>query len=257
MITHINGHAATAEELAPLAFAGFAHFTAMQLRSGAVRGLDLHVARLDAASKELFGVPVGAERVRHELHHALEDAAPDASVTVVVGGSEFAAQADTLTTLVRVTPPARAPRGPLRLDLIRHERHLAHIKHVGEIAKTQLLHVAQRRGFDDAAFVDAAGRLSEATIWNLAFWDGTEVVWPQARLLPGVTMQIVRRQLAEQGVPQRVEEVRPDAGYAAVLLNSWSPAVPVASLGEAALPSADVLVDLFRAAYEAEPAVAP
>lgn len=34
---------ATATDLAPLAFAGYAHFTAMQVRGGGVRGLDLHL----------------------------------------------------------------------------------------------------------------------------------------------------------------------------------------------------------------------
>ena len=38
-----NGRTATAEELAPLAFAGYAHFTAMQVRGRRVRGLDLHL----------------------------------------------------------------------------------------------------------------------------------------------------------------------------------------------------------------------
>ncbi|MGY5137778.1 branched-chain amino acid aminotransferase, partial [Streptomyces nigrescens] len=48
-----NGVAATAEELAPLAFAGYAHFTALQVRDGRVRGLDLHLERLRSASLEM------------------------------------------------------------------------------------------------------------------------------------------------------------------------------------------------------------
>lgn len=50
------------------------------------------------------------------------------------------------------------------------------MKHIGEVAKTYLLRQAVAQGFDDAAFVDRRGRLSEATIWNLAFWDGAAVV---------------------------------------------------------------------------------
>lgn len=81
------------------------------------------------------------------------------------------------------------------------------MKHVGEVAKTYLLRRATAEGFDDAAFVDRRGRLSEATIWNLAFWDGDAVVWPEAEVLRGVTMQILRRQLDRLGVPQREKEV--------------------------------------------------
>ena len=37
----------------------------------------------------------------------------------------------------------------------------------------------------DAAFIDRQGRLSEGSIWNLAVWDGTAVVWPVAEMLGG------------------------------------------------------------------------
>ena len=55
-VAQINGVAATSDALAALAFAGHAHFTAMQVRDGHVRGLDLHLARLRDASA-LFGGP--------------------------------------------------------------------------------------------------------------------------------------------------------------------------------------------------------
>ncbi|MEY9260349.1 hypothetical protein ABH903_003392 [Brevibacterium epidermidis] len=58
------------------------------------------------------------------------------------------------------------------------------------------------RGFDDAAFADLAGNLSEATIWNLAFFDSTTAIWLKAAMLPGVTMQILQRQLRRQGIAQ-------------------------------------------------------
>ncbi|EWC62784.1 Aminodeoxychorismate lyase [Actinokineospora spheciospongiae] len=54
-ITLFNGRLAEAADLAPLAFAGFAHFTAMQVHDRRVRGLDLHLTRLREASDELFG----------------------------------------------------------------------------------------------------------------------------------------------------------------------------------------------------------
>ena len=50
----IDGQPATAAELAALAFAGHAHFTAMQVRGGRLRGLDLHLQRLRQASLELY-----------------------------------------------------------------------------------------------------------------------------------------------------------------------------------------------------------
>ena len=46
----LDGQAATQADLAPLAFAGYAHFTALQVRGHRVRGLDLHLRRLRTAS---------------------------------------------------------------------------------------------------------------------------------------------------------------------------------------------------------------
>ena len=46
---------------------GYGHFTAMQVRGGRTRGLDLHLARLDAANREMFGQPLDAERCRRTL----------------------------------------------------------------------------------------------------------------------------------------------------------------------------------------------
>ena len=86
---------------------------------------------------------------------------------------------------------------------------LPEVKHVGEVAKTYLLREAASQGHDDAAFVDRHGRLSEATIWNLAFWDGESVVWPRAAMLGGTTMGIVRRQLERLGAAARAGTAGP------------------------------------------------
>jgi branched-subunit amino acid aminotransferase/4-amino-4-deoxychorismate lyase len=133
------------------------------------------------------------------------------------------------------------------------------IKHVGEIAKTYFMHKAAEQGFDDAAFVDRSGRLSEASIWNLAFWDGTAVVWPEAAMLTGTTMSIVRRQLHRQGVLQRVQAITlanlPEF-RGAVVMNSWTPGVPVNRIGSVALPVAPAFLDILHRAYEAEPLMA-
>ncbi|MGO4756267.1 aminotransferase class IV family protein, partial [Streptomyces sp. 2MCAF27] len=198
-VAHRNGRAATAEELAPLAFAGYAHFTAMQVREGRVRGLDLHLERLRTASVELFGRALPDDQVRSYLRAALEAGPADLSLTATVysrAGEFTAAGAGAEPeVLVRTGPPSVGPAGPLALAAVEHERFLPAVKHVGEVAKTYFLRQAVAQGFDDAAFVDRRGRLSEATIWNLAFWDGDSVVWPQAEVLGGMTMSIVRRQL--------------------------------------------------------------
>lgn len=263
-VVHLNGQPATADELTPLAFAGYAHFTAAQVRDGRLRGLDLHLARLRGASVEMFGRALPDERIREYLRAALAAGPADVSLlaTVYSHAGEFVApRADVEpSVLVRTGPPASGPAGPLALAAVDHERDLPGIKHVGEVAKTYYLKQAVEQGFDDAAFLDRQGRISEGTIWNLAFWDGSAVVWPEAEMLRGTMMGVVSRQLERLGVPQRVREVRladlPKLS-GAVVMNSWTPGVPVRQLGTVALPAAPDFVALLHRAHEAEPPTAP
>lgn len=259
-----NGRTATAEELGPLAFAGYAHFTAMQVRGGQVRGLDLHLQRLRVASKEMFGRALPDDRVRSFLQAALAAGPADLSLTATVyaPASEFTVVgADVqLDVLVRTGPAASGPQGPLTLAAVEYERVLPAVKHVGEVAKTHYLREAVGQGFDDAAFVDRRGRLSEASIWNLAFWDGDAVVWPAAEMLGGTTMGIVGRQLERLGARQRVQEITladlPSLA-GAVVMNSWTPGVPVHRIGSVPLPAAPSFLALLHRAYQAEPLTTP
>ncbi|MGP3934458.1 aminotransferase class IV family protein [Nonomuraea sp. KM88] len=259
-----DGRAASAGDLAPLAFAGYAHFTAMQVRGGRVRGLDLHLDRLRSASLTLLGRALPDDRVRARLRAAVEAGPADLSLsaTVYSPAGEFTVAGPEVEPelLVRTGPASTGPRGPLALAAIEHERFLPAVKQVGEAAKTYYLRQAVDEGFDDAAFVDRRGRLSEGSIWNVAFWDGSAVVWPEAEMLAGTTMGIVRRQLDRLGVPQRVEEVTL-AGLptlaGAVVMNSWTPGLAVHRIGAVSLPEAPSFVEVLHEAYEAEPLTAP
>lgn len=261
-MTYLNGKPATADDLAPLAFAGYAHFTAMQVRDRAVRGLDLHLDRLRGASVRLFGDHLPDAQVREHLRAALPADVSDVSLTCFVTsrpGEFMPTGADAeFDVLIKITDPVTPPTGPLALDVVRHERHLPQIKHVGEVAKTLYLRQANAHGFDDAAFEDAAARLSEATIWNLAFWDGTSVIWLEADVLPGVTMKILIRQLQARGIPQQTRPIRRSdltEDLSAVVMNSWSPAIPLARLADQNLASTPVFTRLLHEVYDAEPPV--
>jgi branched-subunit amino acid aminotransferase/4-amino-4-deoxychorismate lyase len=257
-----NGQPVPAADLAPLAFAGHAHFSAMQVRGGRVRGLDLHLARLRFASKTLFGQALSDDAVRAHLRAALAAGPADLSLAATAYSpvGEFTVADAVPELLVRTGPPANGPTGPLTLAAIEHERFLPSVKHVGEAAKTQLLRRAAAQGFDDVAFLDRHGRLGEASIWNLAFWNGAAVVWPEADILVGTTMAIVRRQLDRLGVAQRSQVLRLAdlPGLAgAVVMNSWTSGVAVRRIGDVALPPAPAFVELLHRAYAAEPLVSP
>lgn len=213
MSAWVDGAPATVDDLRSLAASNYGHFTSLQVRGGAVRGLDLHLRRLSAATRELFDAELGEGRVRGAIRAALDGAgAVDASVRVTVFARDFDHRrpecARDLGVLVALSPPRDMDGAALRVRTCRFERPLAHLKHVGTFPLFELGRQARRDGFDDALFVDADGRVSEGTVWNVGFWDGPEVVWPQAAALRGTTERLLQDALRREGVAQRWQEVR-------------------------------------------------
>src|SRR5690349_23249463 len=101
----------------------------MQVRGGATLGLDFHLARLDAANRELFGAGLDGDLVRGYLRHALDGAEPDATVRVNAFRPAASDGGRDVSVLVSVRPPAAAPARPQRLQTVEYQRPLAHIKH--------------------------------------------------------------------------------------------------------------------------------
>ena len=206
-----NGRRAEAADLAALAMRNHGHFTTMQVRDGAVRGLDLHLARLRGATAELFDVALDDGRVLGGLRQALDAAGTgDCTARVTVCAREFerTAQASQplaaadLDVVVALTPPAAHPPEPMRAASFGHERALPHIKHVGTFAQFHLARQARGRGFDDVLFVGADGRISEGSVWNVGFWDGQGVTWPEAPALRGTCERLLQAGLETLDVPQ-------------------------------------------------------
>ncbi|HEV2780576.1 MAG TPA: hypothetical protein VGX25_14390 [Actinophytocola sp.] len=59
----IDGTPATVDQLHRMAVTNYGHFTSMQVRGGAVRGIDPHVRRWEESSPELFGQAVDGSPV--------------------------------------------------------------------------------------------------------------------------------------------------------------------------------------------------
>ena len=66
----VDGAPATVDDLTRLALVNYGAYTSFRVEQGGVRGLDLHLARLEAEALELFGEPVGEARLR-ELMRAV------------------------------------------------------------------------------------------------------------------------------------------------------------------------------------------
>ncbi len=195
----MDGHPATADDLRVPALFGFGHFTAMQVRDRAVRGLGLHLDRLAGANEELFHLPLDGSLVRELILRALDSAGlRDASVRVqgLLPPGESRTR-----VMVTVREAAVMASGARSLMSVPYARAVAHIKRPGEFGQTYYGILAARAGFDEALLTGPGGVVTEGAITNIGFWDGTSVVWPDAPALMGVTMALLERGLAEAGEP--------------------------------------------------------
>lgn len=246
----LNGRAPTAAELHRIAIGNYGHFTSMQVRDGKVRGMALHLARLDDGNETFFGRRGDVDdelRLRGWIRQAL-DGSPDASVRVTVVAEGV---------LISVDPPVPdEPLPALRVRTDAYERPWPAHKHVATMGLGYARRTASAAGFDDALFVGRDGLVREGSIWNVAFWDGSMVVFPEAPVLKGVTMVLLQVAMTMTGIPWTLRPV-PLAGLpdllAAAAVNSHCPAQPIASIDDVAFEEQDKLVSALRTAWDTVP----
>jgi branched-subunit amino acid aminotransferase/4-amino-4-deoxychorismate lyase len=242
----IDGRRVGAETLWSTA-SGFGHFTAMQVRGRRTRGLSVHLRRLEAANDELFDADLDHERVRALIRHALGDVA-DASVRVYC----FEAEPEP-AIMVTVREPADVS-GPQRLQSVRYQRPDAHLKHLAT-GQGYYRRLARRNGFDDALLTSADGAVAETAIANIGFFDGSGIVWPDAPLLQGVTMQLLQQRLPDFGAPSRRApiHVRDIAALDGAFVSNARGVAAVAQVDEARLPVQAERMKVVSDAYASVP----
>ena len=247
----VNGHPATEDDLRVAAFFTYGHFTAMQIRDGKVRGLDLHLGRLDAANRELFGLPLDGGQVRELIGHALDGAgAADGSVRV----HGLLPPGDTATTLmVTVREPAWAATTPRSLMSVPYARVVPHIKRPGEFGQTYYGQLAVRAGFDDALLTAPGGVITEGAVTNIGFWDGTSVVWPDAPALTGITMALLERGLGATGSARRPVTLEDLGAYRAAFLTNSQGISPVHRIDDVSFEVDEELMGRIGKVYEDAP----
>ncbi|GAA0623603.1 aminotransferase class IV [Streptomyces crystallinus] len=248
----INGRPADAETLrVPALTGGYGHFTAMQVRAGRVRGLALHLARLDAATRELFGPGLDGGRVRALVRAALAGAgAEDAAVRVYVYGPD-----EEPTVMVTVRPPVDLSPEPQHLLSVPYERPVAHIKHLGGFGQAYYGRIAERRGYTHALLTGPGGEIAEGAITNIAFWDGSTVVWPDRPALLGTTMALVESRLPEYGTAtaRRPVALGGLGAYRAAFVTNSQGIAPVARIDDTAFTVDTELMETLWRLYAEVP----
>lgn len=241
----INGHDADEAAVSILDHEGWGHFTAMQVRGGRTRGLDLHLTRLVTAHLEVYGRELGGEEIRDRIRHALGGQS-DASVRVYGYWAGL---------IITVREPREMPRRPHSMTAVQFQRPIARLKHVGSWGQSRFLEIALAAGFDEGLLVDESGRISEGTITNVGFWRHGTVIWPEAPKLDGITMLTLQRQLAAAGVPQAETPVRVRdlAGYDGMILCNARGWATVGRIDDLTIPQDDAMVKVMTAAYDGCP----
>ena len=218
------------------------HFTAMQVRAGATRGLELHLQRLEAANRETFDVGLDHERVRALIRHALGDTEV-ASVRVYIHE-----RSPEPAIVVTVKPPAEMA-SPQSLGSQTYQRPNAHLKLV-HTEQGRYRERAQRNGFDDALLIGRDDVVSETSMANIGFFDGPEVVWPDAMMLRGITMQLLDRAVQTRREPIRLADV---GRFDGAFVSSARGLGIVSRIDEVALPTPDDRIRSLIDAYASVP----
>lgn len=238
----VNGHEAGEAGVSLLEHEGWGHFTAMQVRGGRTRGLDLHLARLAAAHRDVYGRALGGEEVRARIRHALGGQA-DASVRVYGYWAGL---------IVTVREPQDMPRRAHTMRSLHFQRPLARLKHVGSWGQGRFREAALAEGFDEGLLVDEQGRISEGTITNVGFWRDGTVIWPDAPKLQGITMLLLQRQLTAAGIPQAEAPVcvHDLASYQGMILSNSHGWAPVSRVDELMIPQDEAFTGIIATAMD-------
>ena len=250
----LNGREPDPAQWHRLVTGNYGHYTSMQVRDGMVRGMALHLARLDDGNEAFFGarMDVTAEmRLRELIRHALAGRR-DASVRV-----SFHPGATEPDVLVAVSDPAgETPAAPWRVRTTVFERPWPEQKHTATMGAVHVRRQAVAAGFQDALLTGTDGFVREGTTWNVAFWDGHQVIWPQAPILKGVTMVLLQVAMTMTGVPWTIRPVRraelPDL-VAAAAVNSVCPAQPLAAVDDLEYDESPDLAEALLGAWKTVP----
>lgn len=254
----IDGLPPTEADLHYLGLVNYGAYTSFRVEEGGVRGLDLHLDRLEASAVDLFGLAVGKALLRERVRTALADRG-DAWLRVSLFSPEIWPRTPSGRMRPKVMTVVSPPTPPLatsaRLRVQTYGREDARTKHTGTFPLIRARRHAREAGFDDALFADAEGLVSEGPSWNIGFLSGETVIWPEAPMLPGVAQALIGMGLAGVGFsgvsrPVRLADLPLFDG--AFICNSATPACAVTAIGDRSF-AVDDRIARIAAAWSASP----
>lgn len=248
----LDGRPVTPDDLARMAMVNYGAYTSFRVEGGAVRGLSLHLERLEQSALELFGESPGPALLRERIVDAVAGR-DQAWVRISLHAPQISHRhvtyrgAPQIMVAVFDPPPALSPATGtgFRLFPLPYERERPHLKHLATFGLIAARREAQSRGFDDALLLTREGLISEGTLWNIGFVRGDTVIWPEAPMLDGATRRMIDQGLAEVGLGATSAAVRLDGLGAfdhAFLCNAATPCAPIAAIGDHAFALDEALI---------------
>ncbi|MFI6481884.1 aminotransferase class IV [Nonomuraea sp. NPDC050663] len=223
MTSVVDGRPAEGGDVGLALAARMGHFTALQVRGGRAKGLDLHLARLERATTELYGTRLDTRLVLDSLRLAVTG--EDASVRVHVVDDHV---------IVTTGAPVDADKSPKALKSVNFQRFLPDVKHGGGFPQAHLARQARLDGFDEVLLTTPDGHVIEGAVTNLGCFDGERLVWPDAPMLEGITMRLLNRKTPHVRRALKPRDLRhfPEV----FVCNSWGVS-PVGRVDDLPMPS--------------------
>jgi branched-subunit amino acid aminotransferase/4-amino-4-deoxychorismate lyase len=254
-MAQLNGVPATPDDLQALALTGYGHFTSMRVDKGAIRGFSQHLERLVRDCRLVFDAELDRERIRRYVRDAVAGQTGSFVVRVTVFDPDLdlgRLHPAEPGILVATRPVGAMPAKPIRVVAATYVRDEPLIKHVGLFGQLRHRRAAQLAGWDDVVFVDDARFISEGATWNVGFFDGARVIWPDAEVLPGVTMQLLK-QVHDQTISARVN-LSDLPGIEAVFATNTSIGVrAITAVNDMTFPAEHHIFATLRKEYEEIP----
>ncbi|GAA2614281.1 aminotransferase class IV family protein [Actinomadura fulvescens] len=258
-MAELNGAPVSQDELKALALVNYGHFTSMRVENQGIRGYSHHIERLVRDCRTLFGADLNRDQVREYVRQAISgrEGAFVVRVTVFDPALELGRPGGPAEPNVLVTtrPAGSLPASPLRVQTATYVRDLPEVKHVGLFGALWHRRNAQLDGFDDCLFTDADSFVSEGATWNVGFFDGHQVVWPNAEILLGVTMRLIQQvHEATSLAPVNISDLpRMEAAFAT---NTAIGVRAITAINDVEFPGEHPILETLRKEYEEIPAEA-
>jgi branched-subunit amino acid aminotransferase/4-amino-4-deoxychorismate lyase len=208
----LNGGPVNLKDISSLTLYNYGNCSTMLVTQEGVRGLRLHLDRLNRDSQVLFGTGIDHDNIKHLIKHAVKNVQKPIAVRVTVFYKDFdltkpvsQGKPDILIT-TRSAPSQTLPA--LSLKPMIYQRDLPAVKSVAVGSNLYRRHQAQLDGFDDALFVTLNEEISEGPSWNIIFLQGDKVIFPTTSNLPGVSIALLQQALSSQGVPTEARTIR-------------------------------------------------